>query len=64
MQHVNKVAAPHFKTFLDELEGTGYKINDVGGFNPRNKRGGNTLSEHAFGNAIDVNPDRNQFHSN
>jgi hypothetical protein len=25
------------------------------------KHGGNTLSEHAFGNAIDINPDRNPF---
>jgi hypothetical protein len=27
------------------------------------KHGGNTMSEHAYGNAIDINPDRNPFHS-
>jgi hypothetical protein len=58
---VNAEAAPHFKAFLDELEGTGYKINDLGGLSVRNKRGGNTLSEHAYGNAIDINPDRRRL---
>jgi D-alanyl-D-alanine carboxypeptidase len=34
------------------------------GFNPRHKPGGGGRSEHAFGNAIDINPAHNPFHSN
>jgi hypothetical protein len=34
---VNAEAAPLFKAFVDELEGRGYKINDIGGFSPRNE---------------------------
>lgn len=60
---VNAAAAPHFKGLLDELAASGYRLSDVQGYSPRMKRGGNTMSEHAFGNAIDVNPERNPFHS-
>jgi hypothetical protein len=58
---VNRYAAQAFTGFLNELEASGYPINDIGGYNYRNKRGGNTLSQHAFGNAIDINPDKNPF---
>jgi hypothetical protein len=58
---VNKFAAPSFQGFVNELEQRGYKINDVGGYNNREKRGGSSLSEHAFGNAIDINPSQNSF---
>ncbi len=58
---VNARAAPHFKGFIDELQSMGYKINSLGGFADRMKRGGfgGGYSEHAFGNAIDINPNQN-----
>jgi hypothetical protein len=58
---VNKVAAADFQGFLNDLDAAGYKpqVSDSGGFNLREIRGGHDLSEHAYGNAIDVNPDAN-----
>jgi hypothetical protein len=56
---VNSAAAESFKGFVDELEGSGYKINSLGGFSMRGKRGGGGWSQHAYGNAIDINPDKN-----
>lgn len=58
------VAKPHadrFLGFLTDLEGTGYKIDpgQSGGYSYRNIRGSNRLSEHAHGNAIDLNWGRN-----
>jgi len=58
---VNAVAAPHFQSFLEELEARGYKVNSLGGYNYRNKVTGGGLSQHAYGNAIDVNPYANPF---
>lgn len=60
------VAAPvakQFQGFLADLEATGYKIkpNTSGGFNDRNIRGTNIKSQHAFGNAIDINSEDNLF---
>lgn len=52
---VHRDAAPSFQGLLNDLGSTGYDIKSDGGFNYRNIRGGNTLSQHAFGNAIDVN---------
>lgn len=60
---VNSAAADSFKGFTEELEKRGYKIDSIGGYNYREKRGGEGLSEHAFGNAIDINPDKNPFKS-
>lgn len=60
---VNQASAPSFQSFVNELEGSGYKINSIGGFSNRDKRGGEGLSEHAYGNAIDINPDQNPFQS-
>lgn len=60
---VHKDAAPYFTGFLNELEDSGYKINDLGGYNLRYKRNGRSLSEHAFGNAIDINPLKNPMGS-
>jgi hypothetical protein len=61
---VNAAAAPHFKAFLEDLTSRGYKIDDIGGYSDRLKRGSfASMSEHAYGNAIDINPDRNPFHS-
>lgn len=56
---VHSAAAESFKGFIDELEGSGYKIDSLGGYNYRNKRNGNSLSQHAYGNAIDINPQKN-----
>lgn len=56
---VHKEAAASFLGFLNELEAQGYQINSLGGYNLRTKRGGRSLSEHAFGNAIDINPSQN-----
>lgn len=56
---VNAAAAESFRGFLNELEASGYKIDSLGGYSHRFKRGGRSWSEHAFGNAIDINPARN-----
>ncbi len=58
---VHSAAADGFKGFLSELEGTGYKIDSIGGFNLRKKVGGRGLSQHAYGNAIDINPAKNPY---
>ncbi len=60
---VHKDAAPSFQGLLNDLGGTGYDIKSDGGFNYRNIRGGNTLSQHAFGNAIDINAAENPLGS-
>jgi hypothetical protein len=59
---VARSAAPQFTSFLSDLEGSGYKLNqqNSGGYNPRNIAGTNTPSQHSFGLAIDVNSDLNQ----
>lgn len=51
---VNRAAAPAFKGFLDEIEGAGAPIRSIGGYNPRFIAGTRRLSQHAFGNAIDI----------
>ena len=56
---VNKVSAPAFTGFLRELEQSGYKIDTVQGYNDRHIFGTSMVSQHAYGNAIDINPDRN-----
>lgn len=52
---VHKHAAPAFEGLLRDLAATGYKPTSSGGFNYRNVRGGDRLSQHAFGTAIDIN---------
>lgn len=61
---VHSAAAESFRGFLNELEGSGYKINSLGGHNHRNMRGSNRLSQHAYGNAIDINPGKNPMGPN
>ncbi|WP_439357754.1 phage tail tape measure protein [Bradyrhizobium sp. DASA03007] len=56
---VNAAAAESFKGFADELEASGYKISSIGGFDKRGKRKGGGWSQHAYGNAIDINPGKN-----
>jgi hypothetical protein len=52
---VYKPAAPQFEGLLKDLIAAGYKPTSSGGYNYRNIRGGNQLSEHAYGTAIDMN---------
>ncbi|WP_316164539.1 MULTISPECIES: phage tail tape measure protein [unclassified Bradyrhizobium] len=56
---VNAAAAESFKGFVDELEASGYKIKSLGGYSPRKKKGASGWSQHAYGNAIDINPAAN-----
>lgn len=58
---VNKAAAPAFEGFVADLERAGYQISSIGGYNMRDKVGGGSLSEHAWGNAIDINPTANPY---
>lgn len=64
---VHKEAAEDFQAFVQELEDTGYKINSIGGYAKREKQGGpnrkgsGDISQHAYGNAIDINPASNPF---
>ena len=54
---VAKSHAPQFEGLLNDLEANGYPIKgeQSGGYNYRTIAGTNKLSEHAFGNAVDVN---------
>lgn len=47
---VSTAAMPHFQCLLDKLEGTGYRIDFMGGYASR----GNS-SAHPTGNALDIN---------
>lgn len=60
---VNKTVAGNFQSFLQELENeVGYQIkpSSSAGYNWRNKRGKKSLSQHSYGNAIDINWDENK----
>lgn len=52
---VNRQSAPYFKGFLDDLRAAGAPLHDVGGYNVRNIAGTHRMSQHAYGNALDVN---------
>lgn len=52
---VHRDAAKAFEGLFGDLIAAGYNPTSSGGFNYRNIRGGNKLSQHAFGTAIDVN---------
>jgi hypothetical protein len=53
---------PNFQGLIDELENDlGYTINSLGGYNYRTISGSNTLSWHAGGVAIDINPGPNPY---
>lgn len=58
---VYKPAADAFNGLLTDLIAAGYQPRSSGGFNYRNIRGGNRLSQHAFGTAIDINAEANPF---
>jgi hypothetical protein len=61
---VNAKYASQFQSLVKDLEGTGYDIKSIGGYNHRNIAGTNKLSNHAFGNAIDINPQANPMGRN
>lgn len=50
----NPESAPYLKGFVEELEKLGAPIRGIGGYNVRNIAGTNRLSQHAYGNAIDI----------
>lgn len=58
---VNSQYSDRFQGFVNDLEGAGYSINKGSsyGYSYRNIAGTNTLSNHAFGDAIDINPSAN-----
>jgi len=56
-------AAKAFEGLLKDLAERGYKPTSSGGFNYRNIRGSDRLSQHAFGTAIDMNSMQNQMGS-
>jgi len=52
--------ADRFRGFLNDLEGTGYQIRDIGGYaNRPNVNNPSVMSVHASGMAIDINPAEN-----
>jgi len=59
---VAAVLAPKFQGLIDELEKDfGYEITSLGGYNYRYISNSNTLSWHAGGVAIDINPGPNPY---
>lgn len=52
--------ARNFQGFITELENSGYRINELGGYAVRpNVNSPSNLSYHSFGAAIDINPGKN-----
>lgn len=60
-QHVTVAGnyASKFQGLLQDLWNAGYHFKSVGGYNYRNIAGTNTLSKHATGEAIDIDPGAN-----
>ena len=57
---VAKDMVPKFQGFITDLEATGYKIRELGGYaNRRNVNDPSKWSAHAYGAAIDINPSSN-----
>lgn len=61
---VHKDVAASLQKAVNELTASGFPIYDIAGFNYRNVRGGNSLSQHAYGLAIDINPNENAMVKN
>lgn len=51
----NPKSAPHLKAFIDDLERAGAPISEIGGYNRRHIAGTARWSQHAYGNAVDLN---------
>jgi len=61
---VNSKVADRFQKLINWLEDKGYAINSLGGFVDRDVRGqGGVKSQHAYGAAIDINPNENPMGS-
>lgn len=60
---VNSLYQSNFQGLIDDLEATGYKITDMGGYNKRNIAGTNKPSMHSYGAAIDINAGKNPLGS-
>lgn len=59
---VNKLASQAFEGFLKDLNASGYKLNSVSGHNLKmNTSDPRMLSQHSWGNALDINPDTNPY---
>lgn len=57
---VNKKYATNFQGFINDLEGTGYKVKSLSGYNDRpNVNNPKVKSYHALGASIDINPTEN-----
>lgn len=56
---VDAAQAGRFSGLLRDLWNAGYRFSDVSGYNYRNIAGTNTLSKHATGDAIDIDPGKN-----
>ena len=54
--------ATQFTGFVDELVGTGYKINSIGGWRESDIKGTDTASWHQSGMAIDINSKQNPMY--
>lgn len=61
---VNASVAGRFQGFLKALYAKGYRPRSIGGYNNRNIAGTGTKSLHAYGLAIDIDPDRNPIYYN
>ncbi|WP_455270302.1 M15 family metallopeptidase [Rhizobium herbae] len=63
---VSSAYAPRFQGLLDDLKAAGYKVSSLGegGYSYRNVAGTNNLSEHSFGEALDINPRQNPWSNN
>lgn len=51
---VNAASAPHIKSFIESLESAGAPISSLYGYSNRNIAGTGMKSQHAYGNAIDI----------
>lgn len=58
---VSSAYAPRFQNMLNWFEQQGYPVKELGGYNFRNIAGTNRLSNHAFGEAIDINQATNPW---
>jgi hypothetical protein len=56
---VNKAVAAGFQVLIDEFDRRGLKPISGGGYAPRPIRGSSEWSAHAFGSAIDIDPEAN-----
>jgi len=61
---VNAEYAGKFQALIDYLDSIDYPIKSIHGYSDRNIKGTNTKSIHAYGAAIDINPEKNPMGKN